>query len=335
MTLAEIASYVTGKMEQTDDESVAACKLFVQSRYRMIWDSQPWKDTLSLVTLGPGYGNWLVFPPNISRVLKIRLDPSSTLSPIQPVSVFDFNNTLWENSGTPQMFSVFPSVVSGPVLNPNADGAPTVTIFPNNTGADALADVGKVFVFEVEGGDGRTYTEEVTVIGPTDVTPIVSVSPLNIGQFVTRFSKGITSASYLVQMSGDTYSGVVVLPTDTSAPRRARVRILGTAGQTTLSTSGTNTFLAMCKRVNPGLLDDNDTSAIEGIDNALIDFAQADMLERDRQYGKAQAKIASANSQLGVAFDLENRQTANESRIIPAGYDDGWEIDQAISKTTW
>ena len=44
---------------------------------------------------------------------------------------------------------------------------------------------------------------------------------------------------------------------------------------------------------------------LANLDNALQDFCQADMLERDRQYAKAQAKIQSATSLVQLAFALK------------------------------
>ena len=49
----------------------------------------------------------------------------------------------------------------------------------------------------------------------------------------------------------------------------------------------------------------------------VLALASADMLERQRQYGKAQAKVQEAQGQLQILLDLEKNQSANESRIVP------------------
>ena len=69
-------------------------------------------------------------------------------------------------------------------------------------------------------------------------------------------------------------------------------------------------------------LADTDTPALNGIDNALLAFAEGDMLERSRQYGKAQIKYQEAASQVQIMKDLENGQRQSISRIIPYTYDD-------------
>jgi len=64
-------------------------------------------------------------------------------------------------------------------------------------------------------------------------------------------------------------------------------------------------------------LGDSDSPLIKGIDNALLAFVEGDMLEHLRQYGKAQAKYQEAASQLTIAKDMENHQSASNTRIIP------------------
>ena len=67
---------------------------------------------------------------------------------------------------------------------------------------------------------------------------------------------------------------------------------------------------------------DTDTPALNGVDNALLAFAEGDMLERARQYSKAQIKYQEAASQVQIMKDLENGQRQSISRIIPYTYDD-------------
>lgn len=65
------------------------------------------------------------------------------------------------------------------------------------------------------------------------------------------------------------------------------------------------------------LTNDTDTPIIRGIDNALIAFATADMLERQRQYGKAQVKIQEATSLLNEMIRVETELSGSMPRILP------------------
>lgn len=50
MTLSEMADFVCVKMMDTEEESVVACKSFINRRYHMIWDSAIWNETLGAVS---------------------------------------------------------------------------------------------------------------------------------------------------------------------------------------------------------------------------------------------------------------------------------------------
>ena len=64
-------------------------------------------------------------------------------------------------------------------------------------------------------------------------------------------------------------------------------------------------------------LGDSDSPCIRGIDNALLAFAEGDMLERARQYGKAQVKQGEAAANVKLMLDIEKGQQQSISRIIP------------------
>jgi len=74
-------------------------------------------------------------------------------------------------------------------------------------------------------------------------------------------------------------------------------------------------------KLNWVALTDSDTPTLNGIDNALLAFAEGDMLERARQYGKAQTKFTEAASHIGIMRDMETGQKQNIGRIIPYVYD--------------
>ena len=75
-------------------------------------------------------------------------------------------------------------------------------------------------------------------------------------------------------------------------------------------------------KLNWVVLGDDDTPALNGVDNALLAFAEGDMLERARQYSKAQIKYQEAAAQVQIMKDLENGQRQSISRIIPYTYND-------------
>lgn len=59
-----------------------------------------------------------------------------------------------------------------------------------------------------------------------------------------------------------------------------------------------------------------DKPAISNLDNALLCFAEADMLTRERQYSKAQMMQAEAVAQVKVAVGVEKNQSANNLQVL-------------------
>lgn len=79
-------------------------------------------------------------------------------------------------------------------------------------------------------------------------------------------------------------------------------------------TAGTLYTLGKLKWVTLG---DSDTPCLRGIDNALLAFAEGDMLERGRQYAKAQAKYQEAAAQVSLMRDIEKGQQQSIATITP------------------
>src|SRR4051812_11140105 len=118
MTLSELADYTCAKVGQTDDDSVAQCKRFLNARLRMIWDSAAWRDTLCLANASVAAGSsWIVLPASIERVLNLRGGAGAALPPLDGASVFDYAPELFETAGEPVGFAVFAPVVHGPCVS--------------------------------------------------------------------------------------------------------------------------------------------------------------------------------------------------------------------------
>jgi hypothetical protein len=76
-------------------------------------------------------------------------------------------------------------------------------------------------------------------------------------------------------------------------------------------------FLVLGKAPVSGFSTDEDGPMLRGSDNCLIAFATADMLERGRQYGKAQAKLQEAGALLQQMLAVDQAQSAGIMRLIP------------------
>lgn len=50
MTLSELADQITTKLSDTDAESVTTCKKFLNNRYRMLFESALWTNSMGTVS---------------------------------------------------------------------------------------------------------------------------------------------------------------------------------------------------------------------------------------------------------------------------------------------
>lgn len=179
-----------------------------------------------------------------------------------------------------------------------SSGPNSVTLAPGETGG-LLVRWSTITATEVTGEMVPTYS--VTISYPPGAQPTKALA----------FSfNGTTFTS-----TGYAYSAILSVPASTtSQPKRQRIQFVEIP---TLAT----TVRVLGKRRPPTFSDDNDEAGLSGIDNALIAFVQADMLQRERQYGKAQAVQAEGMALLDQLKHAETVQQAHHVKIMPdAGY---------------
>lgn len=234
MTLTELATFITSKLQDTDSASVTACKDFINRRYQMVWDSALWTETLGVASKAVAAG-----------------DQTITL-----------------------------------------DGAPSITFYQSGVAPSTYID------FPV--------AVKVTETGDDDGIEMVQSDWINFFQIDPNAWVDVTSRRSIP-------TGYINLPKDGSG--YARIKPVPIP-----QSSGTAFVLGKLKWLALG---DTDTPCLRGVDNALLAFAEGDMLERARQYGKAQAKYTEAAAHLGIMRDIERGQQQAVSRIIPLeeGYD--------------
>lgn len=308
MNLADMTNYVCSKVGQTDEESQAQCRMFLARRYEMIWDSALWRDTLSLVTFTSSVGSdTVLLPLGIERVLKLRVG-TNTVRPFDAATVFDFNPGVFDGYGSEYGFLTLAPVVAGPLDSTTA----FQILLAGNPSGDGSAQL----VFEYENDAGGNSVSSVTLGA--------DASPSAFAKYLVRADKPVTTAAYQFYTPSD---GVffTFLKSQQSAPRRVRIRLLKTT-DTALD------CMALGKRRCPRFETFNSTAQQEfsspllmNCENALMAFAQGDMLERQRQYAKAQVKTQEGQRELQIMLDLEKIQSASEMRIIPedsGGFDE-------------
>jgi hypothetical protein len=292
MTLSELADLVCAKCHRTDDASVTEAKTYLKSRYRMLWDSRPWRDSIGLLSLDSSQVSQITtLPANIDRIMQIRWGGDKTLLPQELGTIFQVDPAMFDRTGSPATFSIIsPSGVSS-----SPGGAP-VFVFSSNSSASFKVSIRGSF-------NGNPKSEVIQVSGTSQV------SSTNNYDEIYSLSKSTTG--YPLTVLDSTLSNTI-LSLDTWETSRTFQRI-----HFDTIPDEAKTCLILFKRTFRPLVNDSDSPELTGIDNAILASAIADMLEGQRQYGKAQIKMQEASMMASQMADLERHQSASAMQLIP------------------
>lgn len=311
MTLDEMAQYVCGVVRQSAAGDIAKCKGFLRQRYKMIAEEELWKDllfalpftfdmteTVAANLFGPNYnsrgaGIWHL-PAGVDKVLALRTAEHGV--DVADVNQF-FRTSLDEfaETGDPIKFYVEPRVVAnlkGLLTTVEAEG---VTI--QNSAPDSQAY--KVTYVDLD-GETQTLSGNLEASG--------GISNTIYPQVILSATKAATEHAVQFILDG----GVVAsgAATATAFTRYPTIRVLPIP-------EANVAMRALVKRKCMQLVDDGDEPEIEGVDNCLMEFAQADMLKRARQYGKAQAVVQEATALLTQLKVVAVAQQAQRTQVVP------------------
>lgn len=313
MTLASLADFVCKKVGKTDATSVGICKDFLRQRHEMIYDTGLWKDSVKIEqfclktkdspdtnpytsdsTTSFGYEQEATLPYEIARPIAVLYETDllscrdlQALVRIQPEAMF--------NEGIPASYTEIEPIAFD--KSTSTDPFRVMLRLRNSS-----SDEGKSVYFKGI-KDGRPVSETLTLqstsyYGSTEFDEVHYVSkPVTSG--IVRISNGVTTQT---------------IPAEETRFSLCRIRLNLVPRYVT----GEEVCLIVVgkKRLRP-LRNDNDEPQIRGIDNALIAYAEGDMLERQRQFGKAQVKFGEASSLLDVVRDLERGQSSAVSILQP------------------
>lgn len=297
LTLSEIAELACDKVNRNDTDSLALCKKFVKRRYQLVYNSHLWKDSLEIVETNNDASDYsiAIMPRWMERVVSVKEGDENTLSVEEQSLFFRRDPGLIGRDGSCSAFHQIKPYF-WPILLTNAYGI-TVTVDDD--------DAGRFFYLKDRSGHSTTVQFQAGL--DEESAPVISLSSFDLDNL--RITKDITTGQVALNV-GPTL--VILGPEDTSL-RYERIRLLENPGETV-------NLMVLGKRRADLLEDDGDAPQVQGIDDALIAHAQADMLERDRQYAKAELKRKEANAQVKVAIDLERNQSASSFLITPASY---------------
>lgn len=332
MTLAEMADYVCVKVRETDDASVATCKTFIRQRFDMVYNSQLWRESVGMISItvdptlstlaGQNAANGIVHLPNIvDRVLAIR-SPSREMPPELQETFFRMDYDAFEQTGEPCTWHQL---------------SKAVLTFPEDrgiyVGGFSEADMGSPYYLKWTDGDGNSYDSSANKVVQTlssltlltDIATKVPAYGLDSDtaasvRTLESFTKTVTDGSiYIYHLAnGSTTEGGYISLTASQTSCQPAVRI-----QLVYKPTVSVVLRVLCKRKIVPVTNDNDTLCLTNVDNCILAFAQADMLQRARQYGKAQASTAEGMALLESLKTSAVVQDGTNRRVIPVCENEG------------
>ena len=291
MTLSELADLVCTKCHRTDAQSVTEAKTYIRARYRMLWDSRPWRDAIGMLSIAAvDVTRVTILPGIVDRLMSVRWGDSSTLLPADLGTIFSIDPALFERTGEPATFSLISP--SGVEVSP-AGGKIKISSTDSNA----------AFQVSIRGMLGTVEKNEI--LSTVGVSLIESV---NSYDEILSLSKSSTTSDLTVAKS----AGGTILTLDALESSRQFQRI-----HFHVTPDNSKALLILFKRRFRPLLKDSDSTELTGIDNALIAAAVADILEAQRQYGKAQIKMQESGALATAMADLERHQSASCATLVP------------------
>lgn len=301
MTLSEMADHVVLFVGADDSATKTAAKEFIKRRWVSVYDSNPWLDAHALIQLRTTE-NEVVLPSWADKVVQVREDNAEDARNLQMVSQQDvllINPGAMDGTGARVAFSPLPSVATQ-----RHPGGYKLTVKSSDSGDTSQ----KVRVRGLY--NGLTIEETLMLAGKSDVPGAYYFDE------ILNFSKPETAGWVTLSNTNSPVDELQVLFPEETERRHTRIQLLYDFEDNDPEEVIT---LLVKRRVTP-LSHDSDTPTITGLVDALVAHAVADMLERERQFAKAQAKRTEAVSLIAGLLHAERTQGQNHQRIIPDDY---------------
>lgn len=302
MTLSEMASHVCDKARQSDADSVAKCKEYLARRYEMIYAEELWRDAVWTFpfTYTPddpdvpeSWAGIYMFPGVVNKVVAVR-KVEGEIGNVQDELLFQQSLDAYEQTGPAVQFTRLARCVTM---------LPEAFAYHDLRFDSSASESGIEFKVHYIDEDNRRQKVEGTLGGAVEVAA-------DGVRIVERVTKGTTSLNVLLSANAGDLELVQAAADDTAFEQRLPIQLLP------LPTEAV-TLRALVKKEHIKLDDDNAAPELNGVDNCLMAFAHGDMLQRARQYGKAQVVTQEA---MALLLQFKNQavlQEANRMQVIP------------------
>lgn len=302
MTFDALISEVCDTVGKSDDVFRDFVRRAARRWHTTIWNIGDWKDS-KMLAVTQARGGTLVAPWEMEKIIALRSDTVTYLPARDLQTWLQIDANIFDRTGTPVGFSLLPAMATG--TTPNGEKLKFTT---NDAG-----DAGKTVVIRGQLA-GSPLRENLVLSAGT-------VQTVNEYDWMQAITKPVTEAK-VIMTSATTNTPLGEIASFETSRLYQRIMILEQLAEQT------NSLLLLGKMRAPEIIDDGDSTALPGMDQALIAFTLSSAWKRERQYSKAQVEEGAGTTHVATMRQQEDGQAARQIRIIPFvdGNLDGWQV---------
>jgi hypothetical protein len=304
MTLSDLADYCTKTVGDIDQDTVAFAKQAARLRYSLWYGAHSWQEAIAdfNLTLSDTDTFWL------------PVDSELIIWVVPFINGMKYSRLRYrERDWIEQNAAIGPYFTNYGPIPCYFYRAPNVALPSTNPGALSFSvlDTSPISIY-VAGKDasGKAISERISA---STATPGIPSQPSSANTYAVVSTIGKGASVYPVTVTGADGTTAQMSPTQTG--------LVYTQGRFWPPLTGTGTFYVGAKLRADLLDDDLSVPRISRLWNALISATTAALLERQRQYGKAQAKTQEAQQVMQAAVNEEKNQAAFRQQVVPQVYD--------------
>lgn len=308
MTLSELANYACDIVERNDDDTLSLAKRIAQRRFKLIWDRALWRESImqSSISVDPTTNalhalGRVLLPGLIDKVLAVRTSDFE----LPPESVENYFRVSVDE------FAASGNVVNFHLMQPVLyDFATSQSFLYLYTGASEVPTVRVGVHLDNAGASGV----EITQVLSGDPSSNPTLTPTPSGAKITEVlwaGMDIEAGDAIQILQDDSLTEFARIHAgELEAQRRQRIRLMQMPTKAM-------TIRVLAKQLPTNLTGDGDVPQLQGVDECLLAFIQADLLEVDRQYGKRQTKLQEGMALLNGLLTNEMCVQPQAPRVIP------------------
>jgi hypothetical protein len=308
MTITEIAQFAGEKIGKTDADTITFLQKAAALNYRRVWNFAPWRETVTNSTYGINNVSQIVLsgalgsPSSNGTYTRTSFGTSSfTGDQVYP-------GTISWNSGS-EIWELTPAFTGVQYYNSTTNGTTNFSTWLVGAYGIAPAPTGTITISRTVSLGTNVETPLSVAWGDNELTPMDLATIISQDADLLDISRTGTPQAYYFK--GRNSSGIAEIDVYPG---------LETTSTTTLKVIEKLQCLTRSNYVvdfPPSTNAIGDELRLPHVSHVVLALTHADALERERQYGKAQLVVQTANTDLASMANYELSQVGGMKQITP------------------